>query len=114
MKYTPLVRLNPLFALLLLTACEQHVPILKEAERVEAENSSVHHQIQTAEQQLIALGAGQPFAAANYQQQTTKAMNTQKNLQKEVAQMTTDLQAVEPKLKEMKEKVKIFMDRQGR
>ena len=114
MKIAVVSRISPLVTLLLLTSCDQHTTVLQEAERLETENSTVHQQIQAAEQQLIALGAGKPFAAANYQQQTTVAMNAQKGLQKEVTQMAANLLVVEPKLKEMKEKVKIFIDRQGR
>ncbi len=114
MKIARMSRISPLVGLLLLTSCDQHTPVLKEAERVEAENSTAHQQIQATEQQLIALGATQPFAAANYQQQATAALNAQRGLQKDVTQMAANLLVVEPKLKEMKEKVKIFMDRQGR
>jgi predicted component of type VI protein secretion system len=114
MKSSHFARFSPLFALLLLTACDQHTPVLKQVERVEAENATVRQQIQAVEQQLMSLGANQAFAAAHYQQQTTTAITTQKNLQKDVSRLNSDLLVMEPKLKALKSRVKLFMDRQGR
>jgi hypothetical protein len=105
MKFTCLIRVSPIAALLLLTSCDQHTAVLNEVARVEAEHASVRQQIQAAEQQLIALVVGRPDVVMMQQRQMQVSKAEATKIQSDITVLTPAVEALEKAVGQLKSQV---------
>lgn len=110
MKFTRLTRVSLLAALLLLTSCDQHTPILNEVAQVESEHANVRQQIQVAEQQLVALGVGRPDVMLAQERQMQAARSEAAKIQSDITALAAAVDTLDKAVSTLKSQVSTYIN----
>lgn len=108
MKNLPLIHVCLLVAALLSVSCERQKQLLKDKERLDAENQQAFDESQAIEQRILSLGSQVATAAVNLERQVAESERKATLLEAEISTLEGKVKALENAAKEYGPKVDAY------